>query len=220
MIGTPMAQTRADRIDRAHREAPVTAPPPQPSLKIATKPVKYTGFGAGADFGAHVFQATVPAGRVGWVSLSEEYGYLAGEGGVPDRAVRAELERAKWTPLAEVSRREFNQRLRARKVPPSTWKPGANLLDRMLGKELCVLMWACEPATLAQIDTICRKWAELRPEERWWLYAMTAAEAGTAADRDRGWRQALFHALSDGREHDATRAQQFRLREQQSLSLF
>lgn len=220
MIGTPMANSSATPARSTPLVASSPQPSPQPSPKTAQKPAKYTGFGAGADFGAHVFQATVPAGRVGWVTLSEEYGYLAGEGGVPDRAVRAELERAKWTPLAEVSRREFNPRLRARKVPPSTWKPGPNLLDRMLGKELCVLMWACEPATPAQIETICRKWAELRPEERWWLYAMTAAEAGTAADRDRGWRQALFHALSDGQEHDATRAQQFRLREQQSLSLF
>ena len=220
MIGTPMANTSATRARSTPLVASSSQPSPQASLKTAPKPTKYTGFGAGADFGAHVFQATVPAGRVGWVTLSEEYGYLAGEGGVPDRAVRAELERAKWTPLAEVSRREFNPRLRARKVPSSTWMPGPDLLDRMLGKELCVLMWACEPATLAQIETICRKWAELRPEERWWLYAMTAAEAGTAADRDRGWRQALFHALSDGRDHDATRAQQFRLREQQSLSLF
>jgi hypothetical protein len=34
------------------------------------------------------------------------------------------------------------------KVPPSSWKPQDNLLDRMLGKELCVLMWL--PSTLAK----------------------------------------------------------------------
>lgn len=185
----------------------------------ARKPVNYTGFGASADFSAHVFKATVPAGRAGVVVLSEEYGYLAGEG-VPERETRAEMERSKWTPLADIARKEFNPRLRARKVPPGSWKPGANLLDRMLGKELCVLMWASESAPAELIETICRKWAELRPEERWWLYAMTAAEAGRACDGDRGWRKALFHALSDAREHDADQARQFRIRERQSLSLF
>jgi hypothetical protein len=40
--------------------------------------------------------------------------------------------------------------------------------------------------------------AALRPEERWWLFAMTVAEAGLPEDTQRGWRRALFHALSDG----------------------
>ena len=54
----------------------------------------------------------------------------------------------------------------SRKVPPSSWKPQANLLDRMLGKELCVLMWAAEHAGEEQLDAICMKWTALRPEER------------------------------------------------------
>jgi hypothetical protein len=44
---------------------------------------------------------------------------------------------------------------------------------------------------------ICRKWLALRPEERWWLYAKTASEAGLATQADRGWRKALYCALSD-----------------------
>jgi hypothetical protein len=44
---------------------------------------------------------------------------------------------------------------------------------------------------------ICRKWLALRPEERWWLYAKTASEAGLADQADRGWRKALYCALSD-----------------------
>ena len=45
---------------------------------------------------------------------------------------------------------------------------------------------------------ICTKWAALRPEERWWLFSTTAAEGGLAQDRERGWRKALYYALSDG----------------------
>ena len=49
-----------------------------------------------------------------------------------------------------------------------------------------------------QRSVVCSKWAALRPEERWWLFSMTVAEAGLPEDTQRGWRRALFHALSDG----------------------
>ena len=71
-------------------------------------------------------------------------------------------------------------------------------MDRLLGKELCVLAWAAETAEEPLIPVICSKWLALRPEERWWLFSMTVAEAGLAEDFERGWRKALFYALSDG----------------------
>ena len=79
-------------------------------------------------------------------------------------------------------------------------------MDRLLGKELCVLAWAAETANDEQLPVICSKWAALRPEERWWLFSMTVAEAGLPEDTQRGWRRALFHALSDG-EKPARRTQ-------------
>ncbi|MBF0280924.1 MAG: DUF3780 domain-containing protein [SAR324 cluster bacterium] len=38
----------------------------------------------------------------------------------------------------------------------------------------------------------------MRPEERWWLYSKTASEAGQSNEAQRGWRKALYCALSDG----------------------
>lgn len=98
----------------------------------------------------------------------------------------------------ETAQVDFNERLRRKKIPTGRWKTGANLVDRMLGKELCVLAWAAEHAAPAELPTICSKWSALRPEERWWLFAMTVAEAGQPEDRDRGWRKALYYALADG----------------------
>jgi hypothetical protein len=72
------------------------------------------------------------------------------------------------------------------------------LIDRLLGKELCVLAWAAEAATEDKFPIICSKWSALRPEERWWLFSMTVAEAGLPEDTERGWRRALRAALSDG----------------------
>jgi hypothetical protein len=171
----------------------------------AAEPENFTGFGASAEFGAHVFKANIPAGRAGEVVLTEDYGYLAGLEGTPEYEVRAVLPRAKWGKLADAARKDFNARLRARKVPPSSWKPQDNLLDRMLGKELCVLMWAAEHAGEEQLEAICFKWTALRPEERWWLYSMTAAQGGLAEDGKRGWRKALFYALSDVGAGDSQR---------------
>jgi hypothetical protein len=91
-------------------------------------------------------------------------------------------------------------------------------VERLLGKELCVLAWAAETATNEQLAIIGSKWAALRPEERWWLFSMTVAEAGLPEDVQRGWRRALFHALSDG-ERTAARLRRRRPVEADVLSL-
>lgn len=54
-----------------------------------------------------------------------------------------------------------------------------------------------EHASPDECPIICGKWLALRPEERWWLYAKTAAEAAKADQGQRGWRKALYCALSD-----------------------
>ena len=81
-----------------------------------------------------------------------------------------------------------------------------------------MLAWAAETANEVQLPVICSKWAALRPEERWWLFAMTVAEAGLSEDTQRGWRRALFLALSDG-EAPAKGRKRRRPVEQESLSL-
>jgi Protein of unknown function (DUF3780) len=155
-------------------------------------------FGAPDKFGAHVFRVEISASRAASVVIVEDYGYRGQEGGVPRDEERALLKRPNWSAIADIARREFNDRLKAAKVTTGRWHTGTNLVDRLLGKELCVLAWAAETANEEQLPVICSKWAALRPEERWWLFAMTVAEAGLPEDTQRGWRRALFLALSDG----------------------
>lgn len=159
---------------------------------------KYMDFGAPDQFGTHLFRVEIPVARAESVAIVEDYGYRGAEGGIPQHEHRVILPRPVWSGIADTARREFNDRLKAAKVPAARWHSGTNLVDRLLGKELCVLAWAAETANGDQIPVICGKWAALRPEERWWLFAMTAAEAGLPEDTQRGWRRALFHALSDG----------------------
>jgi len=155
-------------------------------------------FGAPTAFGSHIFRVEIPAGRNESVIIIEDFGYRGQEGGIPRDEERVALKRAVWSGIADIARREFNDRLKAAKVLTGRWHTGTNLVERLLGKELCVLAWAAETANEEQVLVVCSKWAALRPEERWWLFAMTVAEAGLPDDTQRGWRRALFHALSDG----------------------
>ena len=163
-----------------------------------TEKLKTIDFGAPDAFGIHLFRVVIPAARSEPVIIIEDYGYRGQEAGIPRDEERVVLKHTVWSAISDIARREFNDRLKAAKMLTGRWHTGANLVDRLLGKELCVLAWAAETATPDQIPVICSKWAALRPEERWWLFAMTVAEAGLPEDSKRGWRRALFHALSDG----------------------
>jgi len=175
-------------------------------------------FGAADTFGAHLFRVEIPAARNEPVVIIEDYGYRGQEGGIPREEERVVLKRPIWSAIADAARREFNNRLKAVKVPTGRWHTGTNRVDRLLGKELCVLAWAAETANEGQFPVICSKWAALRPEERWWLFSMTVAEAGLPDDTQRGWRRALFLALSDG-EKPANRKRRPRPFEQDMFNL-
>jgi uncharacterized protein DUF3780 len=62
-------------------------------------------------------------------------------------------------------------------------------VNRPLGKELCVLAWTIERLDPEKIGMAVRNWLALRPEERWWLFGMTAIATGGIGDADKGWRR-------------------------------
>lgn len=157
---------------------------------------EFVDFGAPGSFGVHIFRVEIPENRAADIIIVEDFGYKGAENGIPQEEERVYIKRLAWTSMAEIAKREFNDRLKAAKIPVGRWHSGENLLDRLLGKELCVLAWACETATEQEIQRICSRWAALRPEERWWLFSMTVAEAGLASDVGIGWRRALFYALA------------------------
>ena len=112
--------------------------------------------------------------------------------------MRSRLDRRKWNAIADVVRAEFNTRLRKEGKRPGRWKVGHNTLSRSLGKELTLLAWAIEDADPALVPTAVANWQGLTPEERWWLYTMTAAATGNyVSGRGRGWRKAVRFALTE-----------------------
>lgn len=153
-------------------------------------------FGVPATSDPHHFKVIVPRSNTAAVKVSEYLGLqaLSDEHSVIDRAV---LDRARWTAIRAEVQRSFNARLSTHGLRPSAWKAGDNLVDRLLGKELCVLVWAVEHMEMEKIPVAVRNWLALRPEERWWLFGMTAMSTGGIGDGDKGWRLALRHALGD-----------------------
>jgi hypothetical protein len=155
-------------------------------------------FGAPSAFGAHHFFVVIPDAPRQAVEIHEDFGFEGDAAKRETTECRVILARELWTKIRDEARRDFNGRLKQKKIGAGAWVSGKVKLDRFLGKELCVLAWAAEHAAVDELPIINRKWLALRPEERWWLYSKTASEAGAASQTLRGWRKALYCALSDG----------------------
>jgi len=155
------------------------------------------GFGASKALGVHRFIVRVPRGTRDPVEIIEDYGFLGGRNGIPDEEPRARVARSTWNDIRDAARKDFNARLRKKKLPSGTWGVGDNFLDHLLGKELCVLAWGAEEGDGDAVKRAGVAWGALRPEERWWLFSTTVTLGGRPDDRNSGWRTALRVALQD-----------------------
>ena len=176
-----------------------------PTARVAA-PSGPMGFGFRPDESEHHFLVTVPAGNRQDVTVAEHLRFDREAGPAPpslgfgpnDAKLRVALPRTKWNAIADEVRVEFNRRLKKEGLPAGRWKTGSNPLARLLGKELTLLAWAVEDADPTLIPAAIRNWLGLAPEERWWLFTMTAAATGHALHgRGRGWRKAVRFALTE-----------------------
>lgn len=159
-------------------------------------PGETVGFGAPRGIDPHCFEVVVPPGSTGEISILEHFGVAAGAFGRP-AAERCFLSRKAWIAIRDDVKRHFNERLKDKQLAGGAWKSGVTKLERLLGQELLVLAWSIEAADTKLIPIGVRNWLALRPEERWWLYAVTAASTGEGKHREIGWRKALRFALTE-----------------------
>lgn len=185
---------------------------------------KTTGFGVPNDIDPHHFVVDIPAARANPVVITEQFGLSGGSNGLPDSLERCRLNQDAWNGIRKELERVLNDRLKEKKLATSRWRSGKNQVERLLGRELCVLAWAIEAAPKESIPNAIRNWSGLKPEERWWLFAMAASMTGTSQDVDIGWRKALRVALTEnptGEEVVAIRAKRPKsLEERPQLPLF
>ncbi|WP_263227049.1 anti-phage-associated DUF3780 domain-containing protein [Pseudomonas alabamensis] len=171
------------------------------------------GFGVPATTDPHHFLVDIPKSSVGAVRIVESLG-LQAQGQETSIIERVILERSRWTAIRSEVQRAFNLRLKEHNLRVSAWKLGENPVDRLLGKELCVLAWAVEGMAPENIPIAVRNWLALRPEERWWLFGMTAMSTGGVHDGNKGWRLALRHALGDVAQSELFKPQAVKARKQ------
>jgi hypothetical protein len=123
----------------------------------------------------------------------------------PETVLRCEVAGDVWDVISPEARTEFNRRLKVEGKLAGRWGTEETAVQRLLGKELLVLLWAVEAQDVKpeEIGVAIRNWHGLKPEERWWLYTMTAAATGLAHQIGMGWRGALRQALCFGTRSDA-----------------
>jgi hypothetical protein len=163
-------------------------------------------------YGEHAFLVRLTKGREPKALVFEVFGRPPTEAHVaappkwaPDTILRCEVPRDVWDAAAPEAREEFNRRLRLEGKPAGRWAADNTAVQRLFGKELLVLLWAIEQSDVSpeEIAVGIRNWLGLKPEERWWLYTMTAAATGQAHQVGMGWRDALRRALCFGTRQDA-----------------
>jgi hypothetical protein len=156
---------------------------------------KTIGFGVPDEMDPHHFAVEIPAARDKDIVIVEHFGVRSTS--AEDSIERCRLPRAAWSAIASESARVLNERLKERGLATSRWTTGPNKVERLLGRELCMLAWAIERADKDDIPAAIRAWAAFKPEERWWLFSMAASLTGTSEDTDIGWRKALRIALTE-----------------------
>jgi len=166
------------------------------------------GFGFNPEESRHHFMVCIPNRKDDTVVIYERFTWQ--EGFDPqklteyeDRA-KAGISRHKWKLLEETLKTEFNQRLKKQNIKVGRFVQGQTPVERLLGKEMLLLVWAVEDCDPSVIPTAIRNWLGLAPEERWWLFTMTNAATGGVHDR-RGWRKALRYALTENPVEEAGR---------------
>lgn len=155
------------------------------------------GFGCPNDTDPHHFVVTIPKERTKPVTIAEHFGLTGEANGLPEKIDRVRLDRVRWRAIADSTKSVLNERLREKGLKTSRWQTGENKMERLLGRELTVLVWAIELADAELVPAAIKNWVGLKPEERWWLFTMTAAATGRVQDADKGWRKALRYALTE-----------------------
>jgi hypothetical protein len=155
----------------------------------------------------HGYLVRLTKGREAKVQVFEVFGRLPTDREslwAPETIMRCEAARDVWEAASPEARAEFNRRLKAEDKPAGRWGADDTAVQRLFGKELLVLLWAIEAPDVRreEIGVAIRNWHGLKPEERWWLYTMTAAATGLGHQTGMGWRGALRLALCFGTRSD------------------
>jgi hypothetical protein len=156
------------------------------------------GFGVNPRLSTNYFYVIIPPLVNQFVQVYERFKWNDEEEqqlGKED-ILRIEISKHKWNLISAALTTEFNTRLKKDKMKLGKFSVKGTPVEKLLGKELMVLLWGIEDSDPSSIPTAIRNWKGLMPEERWWLYTMTNASTGHLQHK-KGWRIALRYALCE-----------------------
>ena len=166
---------------------------------MAVKVVTH-GFGVPNDAMPHQFLVRIPKGRNDPVEVWEDFG-AAAAGTAVEKICRGTVRRDVWGRVSEGVKSHLNRRLKEKDFKASRFSIGDNRVERVLGREMCVLAWAIEDADAHEATVALTRWSSHRPEELWWLFLQIDNDGGEWDSPRTGWRVAIRHALiRDGEE--------------------
>lgn len=162
------------------------------------------GFGYEPQECAQHFLVVIPRRKEANIAVYERYNWDEGDTqvselpGDPNGKYRCKisLSREKWNLVKMVIESQLNSILKKTGRRSGKFVIGNNPVERLLGKEMMVLLWAIEDCDKSVIPDAIRNWQGLSREERWWLFTMTNAATGDM-DNKRGWRVALRYAITE-----------------------
>ncbi|MFP2873300.1 anti-phage-associated DUF3780 domain-containing protein [Acetobacter tropicalis] len=160
---------------------------------MAGKPVTH-GFGVPNDPLPHQFLVRIQPGHADPVEVWEDFGASA-VGTMEQKLCRVAVPRTTWRQVADGVKSHLNRRLKEKDLKGSRFATGNNRVERILGREVCVLAWAIENATPDQAAIAFTRWSSYRPEELWWLFQQIDKDGGEWDSPNTGWRVAIRHAL-------------------------
>lgn len=170
---------------------------------IQTKTIIY-GYGFDPEELQHHFMVVIPkAGKNNTVKVYERFAWHGQEdleatafNNKSESILKTEIPYRVWRVVAPYVSQEFNYRLRQDHMPAGRWKAGNNPVNRLMGKELVLLLWAIEDVKdINVLPKAIINWQGLRPEERWFLYGLANAATGMANEKDTGWRKGIKYGL-------------------------
>jgi hypothetical protein len=159
------------------------------------------GFGYDPIECAQHFLVVIPKKKDSNVAIYERYVWdnaTEQTTGLPGDNPKAKvfISREKWDLVKPAIEDYLNRTLKATKRKTSRFIIGQTPIERLLGKEIMVLLWAIEDCDKLAIPNAIQNWQGFSREEKWWLFTMTNAVTGDA-DYKRGWRIALRYAITD-----------------------
>lgn len=170
---------------------------------------KALGFGYLPKESKHHFLLVTPKSPKESVAVYERFNWdelEVQQTGIVEENLKVTLDRHKWNLIKDSLTTSFNSRLKEEDITVGRFKFGHVPVERLLGKEMVLLMWAIEDSDPQLIPTALKNWSGLSREERWWLFTMANAITGHADDK-RGWRKAIRYALTENPVDDEDKSQ-------------